>query len=257
MVQILEGMPSFGQSIGNSLGGGLGAGMASAAEFGQKMMLESQKQKGKKDLFGSLIGSGQDQGQSKMSFKPLDPQQEMMLAFEDPKAFNAYSSLKQSHEKQEEKSKTKENLTSTLDEMVNTLLEGNLGYTHKRLGAKGRRDTQYFDTLGTQLESIGKEMVSKGVLSAPRFAYLLSNLPAAKKTDASNAGALEAWAKELDLDIPSIGKLKPLYEKKSQSKKVKPGQKLDEATMIKLYKKTGGDKEKIKQVAKKMGYDIE
>jgi hypothetical protein len=45
MVQILEGKPSFGQSIGAALGGGLGSGISQGAEFAQQMMLQNAKTK--------------------------------------------------------------------------------------------------------------------------------------------------------------------------------------------------------------------
>lgn len=258
MVLVLPKAKGFGEQLGESLGGGLQKGAELAADFAAKMALQKQKQEGKLNFFSKLFGQGGEELQGgNASFKPLNPQQEIALALEDPPAFNAYQNLKQSHEKEQEKLKTKENLSSTLGEMTDTLLQGRLGYTAKRLSTKGRRDTQYFDTLGTQLESIGKEMVSKGVLSAPRFAYLLGNLPSSGKTDASNAGAIEAWAKELELEVPGIEKLKTLYESKEDAKKIKPGTKISEDEMMRLYKKTGGDKEKMKQVAKKMGYDIE
>lgn len=45
MVQLLEGMPSFGQSMGKALGGGLAQGMSSGNDFIQQMMLQQAKQK--------------------------------------------------------------------------------------------------------------------------------------------------------------------------------------------------------------------
>lgn len=257
MVQILERRPSFGERIGVGLGAGVGQGMQQALDFSQKMALQKQKDEGRKGFYSQLLGQPQSNLQEELGFQPLSPQQETALALENPPAFNAYQNLKAGHEKVQEKEQSKKNLEGTLGEMTNTLLEGRLGKTLKRFGTKGRRDVQYFDTLGTQLESIGKEMVSKGVLSAPRFAYLLSNLPTSGKTDAANAGALEAWAKELNLDIPGIEDLKSLYESPEETAKVKKGTPLDLATMEKIYKKTGGDKEKAKAVARKMGYDVQ
>jgi len=257
MVEILPEVPSFGQLLGRGLGGGIGQGLSQAAQFAQQMALQKQKEALKHDFYSQFLGSPMGEEEPMKGFKPLSPQQETILALEDPKAFTAYSNLKESHGKEQEKAQQKENLQGTLGEMIDTLSEGRLGYTPKRLSKKGRRDVQYFDTLGTQLESIGKDMVSKGVLSAPRFAYLLGNLPSSGKTDAANAGAIEAWAQELKLDVPGIEKLKALYESPEDIKKTKPGTPLDLETMEKIYKKTGGDKEKAKAVAKKMGYDIE
>lgn len=54
MVQILEGKPSFGQSIGASLGSGIGAGFNKAAEFAQAMQAEAFKHKLKTKSFEDL-----------------------------------------------------------------------------------------------------------------------------------------------------------------------------------------------------------
>jgi hypothetical protein len=221
------------------------------------------KGKNRRDLYSELFSSQGQQGSQGIQgqqFQNLSPQQEAMLALENPPAFNAYSKLKESYTEKQKEETSKQNLSSTLGEMIKTLNEGRLGLTGKRFGKHGRRDVQYFDTLGTQLESIGKDMVSKGVLSAPRFAYLLSNLPSSGKTDATNAGAIEAWAKELQLEVPELESLKSLYQNQDEEdtlKNVKPGTALTPEAMQKIYDKVGGDKQKAKALAKKMGYDVQ
>lgn len=290
MVQILEDQPSFAsQFLRSSMQTGTALGKELAGEYfsqkenkkrskefedifgfrapsgvdiadlSSKLIAQREKDKSKSSFYKELLGDGfgMSENGGTSEFSSLSPQQETALALTNPNAFNAYLNLKQNQEKSQQKVQEKQNLEKTLEEMTNTLLEGRLGYTPKRFAAKGRRDVQYFDTLGTQLESIGKEMVSKGVLSAPRFAYLLSNLPSSNKTDAANAGSIEAWAQELGLEVPEIEKLKSLYESPEDLKKVKPGTPLDLEIMEKIYKKTGGDKEKAKSVAKKMGYKVE
>jgi hypothetical protein len=220
MVALLPEVPSFGTQFARNLGGGFTQGLSRSAEFSQEMALQKQKQEQQQSFFKNLQGnkapsSGDQLSGPKEEFQ-LSPEQETMLALTDPPAFNAYKHLKEERAKEKDISQRQSNLKGALSEMVQTLLKNNLGYTARRATAEGRRDAQYFDTLGVQLESIGKEMVSKGVLSAPRFAYLLSNLPSANKTDASNAGALEAWHKELGLEVPE--ELKSLYESKSKKK---------------------------------------
>jgi hypothetical protein len=254
MVHVLEGVPGFGSSLGAALGGGFGKGLSQGMEYAQKMALEAHKQKSKKDLYSSLFGASQENKPAGTAFQPLAPEQKAMLALKDPQAFRAYEVLEKNEEKKQEGIKTKENLSSTLGEMVNTLLEGNLGYTGKRFGKKGRRDVQYFDSLNTQLESIGKDMVSKNILSAPRFAFLLGNLPSSKNTDATNAGALEAWAKELDLDIPGIEKLKSLYEDKNKKNTKNGKTKLTPAIMDSFLEQTNDDVREAKKLAADAGY---
>lgn len=194
------------------------------------MIQEHQKSLGKKHAFADIFGKqnqGPSQGEQLQGIQDqqsgmmeLTPEQETVLALQDPTAFNAYKHLKESRAKEKEVVKQKENLQGTFDEMTKTLLGGNLGkFTTGHITPEGRRDRQYFDTLNTQLESIGKEMVSKGVLSAPRFAFLMSNLPHSNNTDATNAGSLEAWAKELGMKVPE--ELQSLYKSESKNKSVK------------------------------------
>lgn len=224
MVQVLPEVPSFGTQFARNLGGGFSQGLSRRAEFFEKMALQKQKQEQQQSFFKNLQGQQPPSEGNKLSGQKeelsLTPDQETMLALSDPTAFNAYKHLKEERSKAKEDTRRKDNLRETMGEMTKTLLGGNLGWTPKRkTTAQGRRDSQYFDSLGVQLESIGKEMVSKGILSQARFAYLLSNLPASSKTDASNAGALEAWYKELGMEPPE--ELKSVYTSKATKKSSK------------------------------------
>lgn len=64
MVQILEGKPSFGQSIGSALGGGLGAGISNAAQFAQQIMAENLKATREQEFFNNLFAQEQQSAQS-------------------------------------------------------------------------------------------------------------------------------------------------------------------------------------------------
>jgi len=221
MVQVLQPREGFGQGVAKGLGAGLSAGIGQELEAGRQARLLQAKEEAKTQKHGELLksfgfkGAGDQLTESSGKFPKLSHEQKAMLALTDPTAFKAYEQLESGIKEEEEKAQKKENLTGILKGMSETLLEGNLGYTPAKYAtAQGRRDAQYFDSLGVQLESIGKEMVSKGVLSAPRFAYLLSNLPSANKSDATNAGAIEAWADELNLPRPEG--LESLYKKKSK-----------------------------------------
>lgn len=236
MVQILEPVPSFGQSLARNLGAGLsqgmGAGLQHALQLQQIRTKEAAKQQKNEALlqgFG-FKNPGDQLTESSGKFKKLAPEQKAMLALTNPSAFKAYEALESGMKAEEEKVQSKENLQGILKGMSETLLGGNLGYTPSRItSAQGRRDAQYFDSLGVQLESIGKELVSKGVLSAPRFAYLLSNLPSAKKSDATNAGAIEAWADELK--VPRPEGLESLYKEKPKTSKKKSAKASEEKAL--------------------------
>lgn len=242
MVQVLpqlQKQPSFGSLVGQNLGAGFSQGIGKGMDYSQQMALEGQKAKKKHDMFQKLFGQnarGESSGKSQFEQNELSltPQQETILALEDPTAFNAYKHLKESKMKDREDQSQKENLKGTFEEMVKTLKKGNLGYNvSKYVTKEGRRDRQYFKSLNAGLESIGKEMVSKGVLSAPRFAFLLSTLPGADKTDAANAGAIESWSKELGIELPEEIKedLKSFYGEKSKSS-VKKSEKISSGSVI-------------------------
>lgn len=248
---------SFSSQLGSSIGRGAGQGLINAGEFGKEMSMQNAKAQSKQGFLNDLFGNSQNQnqkvGEHREEFK-LTPDQETALALQDPTAFNAYKHLKESRAKEKEEANKQENLKMTLDEMTNTLLGGKLGYTPGRfLTKEGRRDAQYFDSLNTQLESIGKDLVSKGVLSAPRFAFLLSSLPSSDKTDSANAGAIEAWGKELG--VPVSQDLEKLYKtankktKKGKSGKVRfdVGNPEHKAKRDQLMKAFNGDMNKVKE----------
>lgn len=253
MVEILPPNPGFGAQLARGLGAGMSAGIGQGIDYSQKMSLQRQKEEQKNKFFSQLMGKkGSSQGETQEE-QALTPEQETALALQHPVAFNAYKHLKESREKEKAKVQQKQDIEGVLGGLTKTLQGGNLGYTVAKFGTeKGRRDKQYFDTLAVQLESIAKDMISKGVLARDRFAYLLGNLPSSGKSDASNAGAIEAWADELKVDRPEG--LEALY---GEEKKVDAGTPLDEAAMTKIYDLAKGDKQKAKKIARKMGYKVE
>lgn len=225
MVTILPENPGFGATFARGLGGGfsqgLNRGIDQAGQFAQAMALQKAKSNEKNAFYETLFGGNKMQsedGMGSLMAGRLSPEQETMLALEHPPAFAAYKNLQGMREKEDEKVKQHEEVGTVLNSLADTLAKGNLGYTPARyLKAEGRRDAQYYDSLAVQLESIAKEMVSKGVLAKDRFAYLIGNLPSADKTDAENAGAIEAWSDNLGVERP-LG-LEKHYEKGKEVEK--------------------------------------
>lgn len=198
---VIPEAPGFGTQLARGIGQGFSKGIGSASDFADKMALQKQKNSSTDAFLAKMTGG--DNNESIEGFKPLPPQQEAALALTNPSAFKAYEVLKGNYEKKEETATKLKDTGNILNSLTKTLLEGNLGYTPKKyITAKGRRDKQYFDSLKLDLESIGKEMVSKGVLARDRFNFLLGTLPSSDKSDAANAGAIEAWAEELKLPVP-------------------------------------------------------
>ena len=132
--------------------------MQDSLEFARQMKLQNEKAQSKNNFLSNLFPANQpsmENFREKEEDFTLSPDQETILALQDPTAFNAYKHLKESRLSQKENQKKEENLKMTLEEMTNTLLGKKLGYTPRRfLTKEGRRDAQYFDSLGLQLESI-------------------------------------------------------------------------------------------------------
>lgn len=194
---------------------------------------------------------------SKAQGNLLSPQQEMALALTHPSQFNAYKAWKEGAVAAGAKEASKERLQSVWNDMSATLKKGKLGLIpYSKLTEQGREDRSYFDTLGVELEGIGKEMVSKGILSQARFNYLLKNIPASGNTDASNRGKLKAWAKILDLDPASLGGQEGKSSSLPKLTKVASGTPLTAEAMRSIRQRTGDDMEATKKMARQLGYEV-
>lgn len=119
----------------------------------------------------------------------------------------------------------KAGVQQTFDRMTDILKEGRLGsaiLTGGTFNRQRQEDAAEFDALNIQLESIAKEMVSKGVLAKDRFKFMIDNLPNSADSDRKNQGKLKAISKILGLDASQ------LYSKEnSKEKKFEPGQALE------------------------------
>lgn len=65
------------------------------------------------------------------------------------------------------------------------------------LTPEGRADRAALDAAALNLERLAVEMQGKGVLSKPRFEYMVKRLPSSGKTDAENEAILNEWEKIL------------------------------------------------------------
>jgi len=138
-----------------------------------------------------------------------------------------------------------------------------------------RMRRQYYDSLALELEKRGALMVGKGTLNRERFNFLKNTLPSSGKTQASNIGALKAWADELKIDIPELNQSFENYgtkkslspkadarrERQSLSKigiqKPQKGTVLDEESARKILQFTNNDETKAMQLAEQLGYKVQ
>lgn len=104
-------------------------------------------------------------------------------------------------------------LQDSYDRMTELLNQGNLGkawLSKAGLNRSGVEQRAEFDGLRVSLESIIKDMVSKGVLAKDRFNFMLENIPEADDSDRVIKGKLAAIGRELGLDMSQL----PDYDKK-------------------------------------------
>lgn len=138
----------------------------------------------------------------------------------------------------------KERITDVFQRQEELLKRGNIGLGSypKLLTEAGREDRAEFDTLGAAIESQLLPLLNKGVLSKPRFDYLLKNIPSSSDTQAKIRGKIKALKREFELLENKNGSIK------SEAKQ------LDKDMAQKFLKVAGGNKDKARELAKKAGY---
>ncbi len=128
---------------------------------------------------------------------------------EEAKAINSAQKIKKNSPAGKLDEEEKVGVQKTFDRMANLLGQGRLGNpitTGGPLNRQRQEDMAEFDSLNIQLESIAKEMVSKGVLAKDRFKFMIDNLPNAANSDRENKGKLKAVAQILGLDVKELNK---------------------------------------------------
>lgn len=205
MVSVLQPTPTPGARLGGALGGGVSQGLQMLVQAKVQQMQQSQELANLARTLQSVRGPGAEEELiGAEEYQGISPEQLAVLSTKHPEAAKIIQKSEEQKKEVFEKKQEKARLNKVFAEMEKTLKGGNLGITPKRLTPQGRRDRQYFDTLAVALENIASTMVGKGVLSKPRFEFLIKNLPGSGKTDARNEGSLKAWALELGLSPGSV-----------------------------------------------------
>ena len=97
----------------------------------------------------------------------------------------------------------KQRMSRALENQLNLLKTGDigLGKYHKILTEKGRENRAEFNTYRASVESVLLPLLNKGVLSKPRFDFILSNIPNANDTIGKIKGKIKALNNEFGLNI--------------------------------------------------------
>lgn len=149
--------------------------------------------------------------------------------------------------------------------LANLLKKNNVGFgsgfiSSLPFGTETQKDVGEFTSLTGGLEAMLVDMVSRGTLSNTRFQYITENLlPKSNDRHETIKGKLLGLSQILGLDPSALIGGESLSEENPQetSPSKQPKKTLDIESMKKLYELSGGDKAKAKQIAKKMGYDVQ
>lgn len=143
--------------------------------------------------------------------EPLTPEEELLLAPEEQLAIAKHkqaldiANLRKKNDVEE----TKNTAQTAFNEMAGLLKGGYLGLGSNVkgtvFGGKYAEDPAQFKSLSGALESLLKEMVSKGTLSNARFNYIINELlPKPSDREAIIRGKMKGLAKILGLDASEL-----------------------------------------------------
>jgi len=187
-----------------------------------------QKVPGFGERLGAAIGGGLGQGFQQGISKSQEFAEKMKL---------------QEAKKKQEDTGLKDRGIQSIEDMRNILSRGKTGWNFLNYSTEeGRADRAAMDTAALNLERLAVEMQGKGVLSKPRFEYMVKRLPSSSKSDAANNAILDEWE----------GILSGTQEEKKSSKSKK--KKLTNDIIDSLLDETKGDIKKAKKLAADKGY---
>lgn len=227
-VQVLEGVPSFGQELGRGLGTGVGQGIS--ANLNQYLQQKKNRNalEGLKSFFEQQNFSPEQINSIIESGMPAE------LAIHASKAFHDRQLDEQKLELQRQKLRGKtelspekqEGLQDVFNRQAQLLKGGRLGIKVSPLHPKANpilnpqsaEERAEFDTLGATFESIFKDLVNTGVLSKPRFEYLLSLIPKSSDRDRTIKGKMKALGRIPELKFLDTSILENEDEKSVKKK---------------------------------------
>lgn len=241
----IEKKPSFSSRLGAGLGQGISSGINQASEFARQMALEQQKAKSKHSFLDNLF-KGKESG-ARDGLLDLSPEEETMLALEDPTSFNAYRHLKESKLKAKEQKDTLKYGLESLEAMKDIVEKGKIG---KFSGVAGffpgetARDRAEYEQIGRSLiPLVAAGVPIRNQKEFEEYKKVLTD-PSAKLDTIK--GAINGLERILKNRLKEEGLEE---ESENSSKRVKFDVKNPEhkAKRDQLLKKFKGDQSKVKQ----------
>lgn len=258
LLQRPEQKPSFSQQLGAGLGGGISQGLSQALSQMMEQKKQTRQLEGLAPIFEQL--GIPKEGVQQLIASGLDPKDAAHLAGQlgqqQAKMQQQQATVQQ---KQQEKEQKDQGMLSVLDE-----LETILPYTgeHKIPGFKSFlgagpiplnrgavEKRNQFDTMAITLEGFLRDLTTKGTLPQKTFEALLSRLPDSSLSERQNKGRINAIRRVIESHSGKTGD-QPL-------RKVSQGTALTDDVAMKILQQSGGDPEKARENAKKMGYSWE
>ncbi len=246
---------SFSSRLGAGLGQGISEGLNKGVEQGinlsQQMKLENAKQKSKHTFLENLF-NGKPSG-AKDGLLDLSPEQETMLALEDPTSFNAYNHLKKSKLEAKEKKDTLKYGLETLNVMKDIKEKGNLGRgsaVKGFFGGQAAKDRAEYEQLGRSLIPL----VAAGVpiRNQREFDEYKKVLTDPSAQDAQIEGAISGLERLLKNKLKEEGHEEEKIDKEAEkiTKRVKFDIRNPEhkAKRDQLMKKFKGDRKKVEEI---------
>lgn len=260
MVIMLPKRQSFGEKIGESLGAGITKGFEQAAE--KKKLAESnklktqEKEEERKHDFAKIAEDARlkkDAAVEKFhsDFALNDQKHEQEMKLQGLKSEKKQNELKN---KQREKIVPFENALETLNDMQAIQKRGKLGRGSGAIGIfdnETAKDREEYSRLGKSLIQMA---TSIPIRNQKEFETLAEGIYDPSKSNAEIEGSLNAMEKIISRSIGEVNEdFEDEFADDLQQKELKE---LDMTAMEKIRNLSGGDKERAKKIAKKMGYKI-
>jgi hypothetical protein len=205
-VQVLPAVPGFGEKLADVLaqaGGNIGKGLIERNQRQNDQTIMNQLAQNPSPSSMDLIKGYMSL--SKPTQTTLAPVMEQMMKERQALEVAEIKSQKASKPGLGDVPESeKELLQGVLNRWTELQKKGNVGFANvlKRGSAAVREDVAEFNTLRASVEAALLPLVNKGTLAKERFNYILSNIPTANDTIATQRGKMKALSREFGLEVP-------------------------------------------------------
>ena len=175
-------------------------------QLSQMLMQQAQNQPSANNTaLGQLLGL---EGEQLEAFSSLPPAEKKLFVSAQSKVDKPKSLITD---------EAREELTDTMKRQLDLIKTGSIGIAapvNRIFSSEAREDIAEFNGLSARIEAALLPLVSKGTLAKDRFNYIISLLPKASDTDATNRGKLKALSREFGITLGELGQKKEQQKEK-------------------------------------------